>query len=114
MRQRSDLLPLRKPEYYCGLTGHDTLMVIKSRQIKDGTIVQTWTRTSVKNDQELSQIAFQSKGIISDETIVSHHPWVDDPEKEMDLLKEQEESSAADISDMFPKEGASGDEGGDA
>ena len=44
----------------------------------------------------------------------AHHPWVDDPEKEMDLLKEQEESSAADISDMFPKEGASGDEGGDA
>lgn len=83
-------------------------------KIKDGTIVQTWTRTSVKNDQELSQIAFQSKGIISDETIVSHHPWVDDPEKEMDLLKEQEESSAADISDMFPKEGASGDGGGDA
>lgn len=83
-------------------------------KIKDGTIVQTWTRTSVKNDQELSQIAFQSKGIVSDETIVSHHPWVDDPEKEMDLLKEQEESSAADISDMFPKEGALGDEGGDA
>ena len=83
-------------------------------KIKDGTIVQTWTRTSVKNDQELSQIASQSKGIISDETIVSHHPWVDDPEKEMDLLKEQEESSAADISDMFPKEGASGDEGVDA
>lgn len=87
---------------------------IQEIKIKDGTIVQTWTRTSVKNDQELSQIAFQSKGIISDETIVSHHPWVDDPEKEMDLLKEQEESSAADISDMFPKEGALGDEGGDA
>ena len=82
-------------------------------KIKDGTIVQTWTRTSVKNDQELSQIASQSKGIISDETIVSHHPWVDDPEKEMDLLKEQEESSAADLSDMFPKEDAPGDEGGE-
>lgn len=82
-------------------------------KIKDGTIAQTWTRTSVKNDQELSQIASQSKGIISDETIVSHHPWVDDPEKEMDLLKEQEESSAADISDMFPKEDTPGDEGGE-
>lgn len=82
-------------------------------EIKDGAIVQTWTRTSVKNDQELSQIASQSKGIISDETIVSHHPWVDDPEKEMDLLKEQEESSAADISDMFPKDDVPGDEGGE-
>lgn len=82
-------------------------------KIKDDTIVQTWTRTSVKNDQELSQIASQSKGIISDDTIVSHHPWVDDPEKEMDLLKKQEESSTAEISDMFPKEGAPGDEGGE-
>lgn len=86
---------------------------IQEIKIKDGTIVQTWTRTSVKNDQELSQIASQSKGIISDETIVSHHPWVDDPEKEMELLKEQEESSAADISDMFPKDGVPGDEGGE-
>ena len=81
--------------------------------IKDDTLVQTWTRTSVKNDQELSQIASQSKGIISDETIVRHHPWVDDPEKEMNLLKEQEERSAADISDMFPKGDEPGDEGGE-
>lgn len=86
---------------------------LQAIKIKDDTIVQTWTRTSVKNDQELSQIASQSKGIISDETIVSHHPWVDDPEKEMDLLKEQEESSAADISDMFPKDDVPGDEGGE-
>lgn len=39
VRQRSDLIPLLQEEYYCGLTGHDTLMVIKSRQVKDGTIV---------------------------------------------------------------------------
>ena len=71
--------------------------------IKDDTIVQTWTRTSVKNDQELSQIASQSKGIVSDETIVAHHPWVEDPEKEMELLKEQEENGMSEISDMFPE-----------
>ena len=71
--------------------------------IKDDTIVQTWTRTSVQNDQELSQIATQSKGIVSDETIVAHHPWVDDPEKEMELLQKQEDAGAAEISEMFPK-----------
>lgn len=84
--------------------------------IKDDTIVQTWTRTSVQNDQELSQIATQSKGIVSDETIVAHHPWVDDPEKEMELLQEQEDAGAAEISAMFPKnepgEGKDG-QGGD-
>lgn len=57
----------------------------------------------MKNDQELSQIAFQSKGIVSDETIVAHHPWVEDPEKEMELLKEQEENGMSEISDMFPE-----------
>ena len=84
--------------------------------IKDDTIVQTWTRTSVQNDQELSQIATQSKGIISDETIVAHHPWVDDPEKEMELLQEQEDAGTAEISEMFPpnETGKNGDDqGGD-
>lgn len=84
--------------------------------IKDDTIVQTWTRTSVQNDQELSQIATQSKGIISDETIVAHHPWVDDPEKEMELLQEQEDAGTAEISEMFPpnEPGKNGDDqGGD-
>ena len=84
--------------------------------IKDDTIVQTWTRTSVQNDQELSQIATKSKGIISDETIVAHHPWVDDPEKEMELLQEQEDAGTAEISEMFPpnEPGKNGDDqGGD-
>lgn len=74
-------------------------------QIKDDTIVQTWTRTSVRNDQELSQIAQQSKGIISDDTIVSKHPWVEDPAKEMSLLEEQAEKETEaqkEISQMFP------------
>jgi SPP1 family phage portal protein len=70
--------------------------------IKDDTIVQIWTRTSVKNDQELSQIAAQSKGIISDETIVEKHPWVDDPAREADRLKKQEEEKQNEISEMFP------------
>lgn len=80
--------------------------------IKDDTIVQTWTRTSVKNDQELSQIAMQSKGVISDESIVAHHPWVEDPEKEMELLRKQDEAAEKEISDMF-KNQPSGDKGQD-
>lgn len=76
-------------------------------QIKDGTIVQTWTRTSVRNDQELSQIAQQSRGVISDETIVSKHPWVEDPAKELGLLEKQAEKETEtqkEISEMFPKD----------
>ena len=61
--------------------------------IKDDTILQTWTRTSVKNDLELSQIAQQSSGIISDETLITNHPWVDDPAKELERLKQQKEEN---------------------
>lgn len=93
--------------------------------IKDDAIVQTWTRTSVRNDQELSQIAQQSLGVISDETIVSKHPWVEDPAKEMELLEKQAEKAAEnqkEISEMFPKDKKkledpedpeAGEEGGD-
>lgn len=59
--------------------------------IKDDVITQTWTRTSVKNDLELSQIAQQSVGIISQETIIAHHPWVEDPEGELALVEKQKQ-----------------------
>ena len=61
--------------------------------IKDDTILQTWTRTSVKNDLELSQIAQQSSGVISDETIITNHPWVENPTEEIDRLKQQKEEN---------------------
>lgn len=60
-------------------------------QIKDDTITQTWKRTSVRNDQELATIAQTSKGIISDESIIRNHPWVDDIEKEKQRIEEQTE-----------------------
>lgn len=74
-------------------------------KIKDDIITQTWTRTSVKNDQETAGIAQQSKGVISDETIIKNHPWVEDPEAELNRLKEQEEAAKKEISDMFPQSG---------
>lgn len=60
--------------------------------IKDDMIVQTWTRTSVKNDQELSTIAQQSDGVISRETIVKNHPWVENAEKEMQQIRKEADS----------------------
>lgn len=81
--------------------------------IKDDTIVQTWTRTSVKNDLELSQIAAQSKVSISQETIVKNHPWVEDPESELAAIKKEEEEQNREISDMFPKNNPDDDQGGD-
>ncbi len=61
--------------------------------IRDDAIVQTWTRTSVRNDQEIAGICAQSKGVISDQTIIEHHPYVEDPEKEMTRIKEEAEAA---------------------
>lgn len=72
-------------------------------QIKEETIIQTWTRTSVRNDKEVAEICVQSKGIISDETIIEHHPYVEDPAKEIAKIKDQEAEKTKEISDMFPQ-----------
>ena len=79
---------------------------VMSIPIKDDTIIQTWTRTSVKNDLEEAQIASQSKGVIADEDIVRKHPWVEDFERSWKAFKEQEEQGEKEISDMFPPKGS--------
>lgn len=53
-------------------------------------IEQTWTRTSVTNDSELADIAQKSVGVISKRTIVKNHPWVEDPDDEMERIEEEE------------------------
>ena len=55
-------------------------------------IIQTWTRTAIRNDSELVDMCSKSKGVISNKTIIKNHPFVDDPEEEeKHLNKEQEE-----------------------
>lgn len=55
-----------------------------------GTIIQTWTRTSIKNDLELAQICRDSVGIISRKTILKNHPFVQDAETELKQLEKEE------------------------
>ena len=69
-------------------------------KIKDDKIIQTWYRTSVSNDLETAQIASQSKGIISDYTILKNHPWVDDPDQEQQQI-DAEEQKAQEKLDMY-------------
>lgn len=46
----------------------------------------------ITNDEEDVKIAKDSKGIISDETIIANHPWVEDVAVEQQRLKQQEET----------------------
>ena len=64
-------------------------------------ITQTWTRNMISNDLENAQIANTSKGIISDETIVKNHPWVENPEEEM---KKMESEQKDEYNEIIPKQ----------
>ena len=50
----------------------------------------TFSLNRMMNDLESSQIAVQSTGILSKETIVKHHPWVDDPTAEMERIEQEQ------------------------
>ena len=57
-------------------------------------IIQTWTRNAIQNDLETAQIAAQSVGVISDQTVIKNHPWVEDAEAEQKQMKKEQEAAA--------------------
>lgn len=52
-----------------------------------------FSRDMVINEAELVQMARTSVGILSDETILAHHPWVDDPQAEMERKRTEREDA---------------------
>ena len=56
-----------------------------------------FNRDILVNESEAIENCSKSKGIISDETIVRQHPWIDDPEEELERIKEEKEQAAAEI-----------------
>lgn len=63
--------------------------------MKCDKILQTWTRTGIKNDTEQANICKNSVGIVSNKTILKNHPLVDDVEAELEQLKEESEEKGA-------------------
>lgn len=49
-------------------------------------------KNMITNDAEIIESLAKSKGLISDETIIEHHPYVDDPTQEEERMKKQEEA----------------------
>ena len=75
-------------------------------------IIQIWTRNAVQNDLETAQIAAQSVGVISNQTIVKNHPWVDDAEAELKQLEKERAEQAEQYPTLTgpPKEGDDGED----
>ena len=67
--------------------------ICKSIGIECGNIVQTWTRTCIKNDTETAQICRDSDGIISKKTILKNHPFVEDVEAELKQIEKEEQEA---------------------
>ena len=63
-------------------------------------IIQTWTRTCVKNDTEQAQICKDSVGIVSKKTILKAHPLVEDVDAELKQL-EKEAQEAQEKADAY-------------
>jgi SPP1 family phage portal protein len=52
----------------------------------------TYNKSLLINDLETTQIATSSMGVISQETIVAHHPWVEDVRVEMERIAEEQQA----------------------
>src|SRR5699024_7617917 len=76
----------------------------------DGNIADevdvTFNYNRMVNELEQSQIAGMSHSIISDETVMANHPWVDDLEKEKERLASEDSR----ISSELPIKGVEDDE----
>ncbi len=86
--------------------------ICRHKGIECKSIIQTWTRTCIKNDTEQAQICKDSVGIVSKRTILKNHPLVEDADAELKYLEqeEQEAQAKADIyDDVFSRGGESDD-----
>lgn len=63
--------------------------ICKYLNIECKTIIQTWTRTRIKNDTEQAQICKDSVGIVSKKTILKNHPFVESVDDEIKQLEKE-------------------------
>ena len=69
-----------------------------------------FNRDILINEAEVIDNIGKSVGILSDETLVAQHPWVDDVQEEMERRKKQrEEEMADDYLNTFSKQPKAGD-----
>ena len=71
--------------------------LVDKKKYENTTVQVTFRKTMITNALEDAEIAAKSKGVISDETIVANHPWVEDVSDEIERLKKQDELDLDDI-----------------
>lgn len=69
---------------------------------KNETVNIIFNRDILINETEAIANCTASVGLLSDETIVAQHPWVDDPQAEMEKLQKQQEEQESRMQDYDP------------
>lgn len=81
---------------------------------EDEEVEIIFNRDMMLNEGEVIDNIAKSVGIISDETLVAQHPWVDDPQAELDRLEEQKQKNMEEYGLGFnPGQNAPDDPGGE-
>lgn len=69
-------------------------MEITENEDYDSSVVKiTFNKSMITNEAEKVESAKKSKGVVSDRSVVENHPYVDDPDKEMQRLEEQKQAN---------------------
>jgi SPP1 family phage portal protein len=84
----------RRIELFCNF------MVTKARKYDWRNISLTFTRNMPMNVAELIESAVKLKGIVSDDTLLSMIPTIDDPAKELEKIKQ--EANTVNLDDLTP------------
>lgn len=77
-----------------------------------------FNRDMLMNESEIIDNCAKSQGLLSDETIIANHPWVDDPQLELERLKKQKEEAQKEFENQYnpfkqnPTNNPDGGEGG--
>ena len=60
-----------------------------------------FNRDILINESESIDNCQKSVGLLSDETIISMHPWIDDPQLELERLKKQKEETQKEMEQQY-------------
>lgn len=70
-------------------------------QFENEEVAVIFNRDILINESESIANCVASVGILSDETIIGMHPWVDDPQKELERLKKQRAEEQAELQQEY-------------
>jgi len=95
---------LMETEFHFGFTELIQFVLIHLGEDPDNysEINQIWTPTAIKNDLEQAQIVAQLASVTSKETIAKSNPLVDDWERELELLQQEEQDQLRMEDDFMP------------